>query len=173
MHLTSLMGPFSWPQPRRMPAYVMPIRTARFLDREWGLHIDGGGAGIGGDGIGIREDRRMRVTPWHCVHWIARSPGVTTRLVLQYLQRTVDEYLPPKFMVYAGAGSCLKDAFSWLPCCPHVLPLLPIYIANESLLPDTYVIDSIGSDLCMGHLSGRTWHILPCPTLSTYYFRNG
>jgi hypothetical protein len=48
----------------------------------------------------------MRVTPLHWVHWMARSPGVTTRLVLQYLQRIDEEGagdLRPKFMA-PGAG---------------------------------------------------------------------
>ena len=104
MHLTSLMGPLSWPQPRRTLAYEMPIRTARFLPREHGKAPMGAAGLVIAGGSGIREDkdRRMRVTPQHCVHWTARSPGHTVRHALQYLHRIVvvaaAGVLPPMFM---------------------------------------------------------------------------
>jgi len=72
MHLTSLMGPLSWPQPPRTLAYEMPIRTARFLPRAHGkAPMGAAAAGLVSAGSGTREDndRRMRVTPQHCVHW--------------------------------------------------------------------------------------------------------
>ena len=105
MHLTSLMGPLSWPQPRRTLAYEMPIRTARFLPRAHGKAPMGAAPGLVGSGNGSREDtdRRMRVTPQHCVHWTARSPGHTVRHALQYLHRIVAGVLLPMFMAKLGA----------------------------------------------------------------------
>jgi len=55
-------------------------------------------------------ERRMRVTPQHCAHWMARSPGVTVRHALQYLQRIVAGDLPPQFM--AKPGSEAREAGS-------------------------------------------------------------
>ena len=105
MHLTSLMGPLSWPQPRRTLAYEMPIRTARFLPRAHGKAPMGAAPSLVGSGNGSREDtdRRMRVTPQHCVHWTARSPGHTVRHALQYLHRIVAGVLLPMFMAKLGA----------------------------------------------------------------------
>jgi hypothetical protein len=100
MHLTSLRAPLSWPQPRRVPAYVMPIRRARFLPRARGKPVVGGAAA----GRWTRR-RRIRVTPQHCVHWMARSPGHTVSCVLQCLHRTVDGDTPPMFMAKLAGRS--------------------------------------------------------------------
>jgi hypothetical protein len=131
MHLTSLMGPRSSPQPRRAPPYVMPIRTARFLPRPPHGGKPATEAGLVSAGSGSREDsdRRMRVTPQHCAHWMARSPAHTVRLALQYLHRIVVAAgdLPPMFMAKLagralGALLALLATRCWLASSSVSLP---------------------------------------------------
>jgi hypothetical protein len=134
MHLTSLMGPRSSPQPRRAPPYVMPIRTARFLPRPPHGGKPATEAGLVSAGSGSREDsdRRMRVTPQHCAHWMARSPAHTVRLALQYLHRIVVAAgdLPPMFMAKLagralGALLALLATRCWLASSSVSLPSHP------------------------------------------------